>query len=187
MSELHDVRRRIQKRQGESPRKHNGIFKLCYRMMMLVMGIAIAILAFFINDKIGLVKLPENLKNINFGMVSEWIPFENWFSLEDETVSAAPSYTLLKENQYANGSNQANSIGDGVVLHVEMQSGKKGSVTIRHDNGVVATYGHLDSVSVKADERLLKDKALGSFSEFVSIDLLKDNKIIDLATALGGS
>lgn len=182
-----DVRKRIQGRKayGVQPtKKRSHFFSFIYRMMILGMGVAIVTLAFFINQKAGFVKLPEELTSLNFAMVSEWVPFEKWFAKESEAVSAQPTYSLLKENQYANGSNQAGAIKDGVVLHVQQGDNYKGSTTIRHDNGVVATYGNLDQINVKADERILQGSILGSFQEYVSIDFLKDEVKLDLATAL---
>lgn len=185
MNELHNVRRRIANRRFEQPKKQHRIFTFFYRFMMLVMGVAVLALGYFINDKAGFVKLPDELSTINFGLVSEWLPFENWFSKETQRVDAPASYTLLKDNTYTNGSNQANLLMDGVVLHVQLEGAHRGSVSVRHDNGVIATYGHLDSVAVHQDERLLKHSVLGSYSEYLTIDLLKNNQKIDLATALG--
>lgn len=184
MKEVNSVRRRIQRRRYNEPKKQHGIFKFIYRTMMVAMLGAVLTLAYFINDKMGLVELPQELKNINFGMVSEWLPFDQWFSSkEDTTVNATPTYSLLKDNQYSNGSNQATLLGDGVVLHVEENGTSKNSVTIRHDNGVIATYGHLDSVQTKQDERLLKGKTLGTYNEYVSIDLVKNNQTIAMSDA----
>lgn len=185
MSEVHNIRKRIANRRFEQPKKKRRFFKVVYRFMMLMMGVAVLTLAYFINDKVGLVDLPAELTQINFGLVSEWLPFENWFSKDDQRVDAPVSYTLLKENEYTNGSNQANLLLDGVVLHVQQEGVHRGSVSVRHDNGVVATYGHLDQIAVHQDERLLKNSVLGTYSDYVTIDLVKNNQQIDLATALG--
>ena len=186
MSEVQDVRKRIQRRRYDEPHSKHMFFKVIYRSVMLLMGAAIVALAFFINDKVGLVELPQALSQINFGLVSEWIPFEHWFSKgEGETVNAQPAYSLIKDNTYRNGTNQANLLMDGVVLHVQdVDKERCGSVSVRHDNGVVATYGHLDSIAVKQDERLLQGDIIGSFRDYINIDLLKDNTLIDLDTAL---
>lgn len=186
MSELKDVRRRIRERRYEEPARHTHGFRFFYHVLMLVMGIGVLGLAYLVNDKIGIVQLPQDLKNINFGMVSEWLPFEDWFSNSDDdtSVNAIPTYSLLKENRYANGTNQANLIMDGVVLHVEKKDTKKGSVTVRHDNGVIVTYGNLTSIQVNQDERLKKGDVLGAFDEYVSMDLVKNNQRIDLDTAM---
>lgn len=185
MSELKDVRRRIKARRYDEPERHTHGFHFFYHLMMLVMGIGVLGLAYLVNGKLGLVELPQDLQHINFGMVSEWLPFEDWFSDHDDTtVGAQPTYTLLKDNHYANGSNQASLLMDGVVLHVEQGDAKKGSVSVRHDNGVIATYGNLTTIQVKQDERLKRGDIAGTFDEYVSISLVKNNQNIDLNSAL---
>lgn len=184
MNELHNVRKRIQNRRFDKPKEHTLFFTLFFRAMMLVMGAAVLVLAYVINVKVGLVELPADIKNINFGLVSEWLPFESWFQKEDQRVDAPVSYSLLKDNEYTNGSNQVHLLLDGVVLHVQKEGANRGSVTVRHDNGVIATYGHMDTISVKQDERILKDSVIGAFTDYVTIDLLKNNQTIDMATAL---
>ena len=42
----------------------------------------------------------------------------------------------------------------------------------------MTTYGHLKEVNVKADERILKGKMLGTYENHITIDFLKDNKEI---------
>ena len=56
--------------------------------------------------------------------ISEWLPFDGWFSdeKEGEAVSALPAYSLLEGNKYANGTNQARLMMDGVVLHVDINN-----------------------------------------------------------------
>lgn len=185
MKEINDVRRRIQHRRYEEPKQHPRFFRFFYGLIMIAMSIGVLSLAYLLNEKLAIVELPAGLKQINFAKISEWLPFEDWFDpKEEETVNAAPSYSLLKERQYTNGTNQANLILDGVVLHVEARDEGKSYVTIRHDNGVIATYGHLDSVQIKQDERLKKGDIIGSFVDYITLDLVKDQKNIDLNTAL---
>ncbi len=186
MNEMRDVQRRIaQRRHGEEIRPPR-LFTFVYRLLMCGMGVGVFALAYMVNDKIGFIDLPEDFKNINFGMVSEWIPFEDWFSHTDDAtmVNAIPSYQLLKENQYSNGTNQANLILDGVVMHVESGDTSLGSVTIRHDNGVIATYGHLSQIQIKQDERLQRGAVAGTYDDYVTLTFLKGGKSIDLADAL---
>lgn len=186
MNEMRDVQRRIaQRRHGEDIRPPR-LFTFVYRLLMCGMGVGVFALAYMVNDKIGWIELPQDLKNINFGLVSEWIPFEDWFSQPEDTtlVNAIPSYQRLKENQYSNGTNQANLLMDGVVLHVESGDTSLGSVTIRHDNGVIATYGHLNQVQIKQDERIQRGAVAGTYDGYVTLTLLKDQKPIDLAAAM---
>lgn len=183
MNEMKEIRRRIAQRRGGEEDRQPLVFRMIYRGLMVVMVVGIFTLAYLINDKIHLIPLPEGL---SMASVSEWMPFDHWFSAapQDESVAALPTYTLLKQNQYANGTNQANMILDGVVLHIEAKDQAKNSVTVRHDNGVIVTYGHLNHVAIQADERLKKGTVIGTFDEYVTLDIVKDNQRIDLQSAL---
>lgn len=187
MNDLKNVRKRIQARKrfgwDEQP-KSSGLFRFLYRFMILTMCIGIFALAILINQKIGLVKMPEALQSFKLPNLSSLLPFENWFSLKEQAVASFPAYSLLGDDQYANGGNTAYTIHDGVVLHVQQKENGKGSVTIKHDNGVIATYGSLITISVKQDDRVLKGNTIGTFENSLSIIFMKDEKKIDLATAL---
>lgn len=180
MDDIKYVRKRIKNRRfggvdkEENHRPHT-LFKLCYRFVMLVMGVCVFVLALLLNQKLNLVQMPAVLQDFKISNLSSWLPFENWFSLKDETVSATPAYSLLKDNHYANGSNVAYNAYDGVILHVQTSSEGKTTITVKQDNGVVATYGSLSEVSLKQDERILKGRPLGTYTSYVTIDFLKDN------------
>ena len=169
MSDLNDVRKRIRKRRGTqaTEKEHSfSLFRLFYHTVMLAMGICVVVLALMLNAKLKL------------------IPFDNWFSLKEEAVSAAPAYTPIKDNQYQNGTNSAYAVFNGVVLHVQRSDSGECSVSLKQDNGVVTTYGHLKEVNVKADERILKGKMLGTYENHITIDFLKDNKEISYEKGL---
>lgn len=190
MDDLKYARKRIKNRRYNIPEeKHSSfsLFRILYHIVMLAMCACVVVLALLLNQKLNLVKMPAVIQNFHIEDVGSWLPFENWFSLKDETVSAKPSYTLLKDDHYTNGTNTANSVFDGVVLHVQKNADGKHSVSIRQDNGVVATYSNLNDVSIKQDERLLKDKAMGTYTTYVTITFLKDNKKIDLSAAMQSS
>lgn len=181
------IRKRIQKRKNEDGHHQPLLFRLLYRAVMLAMAFGICALAFLVNDKLGIVKIPEGLKNLNLAKISEWLPFEAWFTSnedEDSAVASLPVYSLLEGNKYANGSNQASLLMNGVVLHVEDKDAQKSSVTVRQDNGVIVTYGHLNQVQVKQDERLQAGKVIGTFDEYVALDMVKNKQSVDLNTAL---
>lgn len=185
MNDISHIRRRIRSRKYGRYQKpeRNHFFHFMYRGMMLLMSAGVIALALAINSKVGLIELPKELMNIDFSKVSTWLPFEDWFSLKDETVAAYPSYHLLKDDMYANGTNSAYSLNDGVVLHVQKEKDNTYSITVRHDNNVVATYGNLNSTDIKQDERIRKGDTLGSFQESVRITFVKDEKKITLEQA----
>ena len=189
MDDIKYVRKRIKNRRGggmehEEKRRPHILFTLCYRFVMLVIGLCVVMLELLVNQKLNIVQMPAVLQNIKIDNLASWLTFENWFSLKEEAVSATPSYSLLKDNQYANGSNVAYNAFDGVVLHVQTTKDKKTTLTIKQDNGVVSTYGGLIDVSLKQDERILKGRPLGTYTSYVTIDFLKDNKAISYDQAL---
>lgn len=190
MDDITHVRKRIKNRrfkeeQGERKKKaHHPIFSLFYHFIMLFMGVCMIFLAVLVNQKLNLVQMPAVLQNFKVDDIAHWLPFENWFSLKEQAVSSTPTYSLLKGNQYANGSNEAYNAYDAIILHVQSQPNGKTSVSVKQDNGVIATYGNLQDVSVKQDERIVKGKPLGMYESYVTIDFLKNNKAIDLNAAL---
>ena len=187
MDELRDVRKRISKRRGGyGEEKHRPVFffRFFYHVIMAAMCICVLVLGLLVSNKLDLLELPVLEKTLQLDDLSKWIPFEKWFSLKEEAVSTTPVYTPLEENQYTNGTNIAYNVYHGVVLHVQTNKDNKQSVSIKQDNGVVATYGNLDEVKVKKGERILKEKILGTYTSYVTIDFLKDQKQIAYDEAL---
>lgn len=188
MNNLKHARKRIQSRRYAhgvyNEEKGSWFFKFLYRIMIIVMCVGVFTLAFLINQKVQWVKLPASFVDFKIEDVSKWLPFENWFSLKDEAVASFPVYTHIKDDLYANGSNTAYTIADGVVLHVQQKEDGKGSVTIQQDNGIIVTYGSLTSISTKQDERILKGSVLGTYEETVSVVCVKDNAKVELEAAV---
>lgn len=186
MEDLNHIRKRIKNRrftrQEERPKKFTFL-KLFYRSLMLLMGLCMVVLAILINQKLNVVKMPSVFQNFRIEKIANWIPFENWFSLKEEAVSATPSYRKLQDHAYSNGSNIAYNVYDGIVLHVEKTSGST-SISIKQDNGVISTYGNLKEVSLKSKERVLKGRPIGIYSENVQITFMENQKEIDLDAAL---
>lgn len=188
MDDLKNVRKRIKSRRytTQPEEKHSpfSLFRILYHFVMLMMCVCAVVLVILLNQKLNLVKMPAVLENFKIEDYAKWLPFENWFSLKDEAVSATPSYTLLKDDQYSNGTNTAYTIYDAVVLHVQQGEDGRSVVTLKQDNGIISSYGNLKDVTIKQDERILKGKMLGTYDSYVVLTFLKDNAKTDLATAL---
>lgn len=182
------VRKRIQKRKNQSDQHQPLFFRLLYHTLMLAMACGICALTYLVNDKLGIVDIPQAFSNWRIGKISEWLPFEGWFTTDKEedgeAVSALPVYSLLEGNKYANGSNSARLMMNGVVLHVEAKDAQKSSVTVRQDNGVIVTFGHLNQIQVKQDERLQAGDAVGTFDEYVQLTMIKNKQSVDYNTAI---
>lgn len=188
MDDLKKVRRRIAERRlgfddDEAP-KGNALFRLLYRTVMLLMFVCAAVLGILVNQKLHLIQMPAVLENFKIDDISSWLPFENWFSLKDQAVSAAPAYTKVGDGQYKNDSNSVYNLSDGTVLHIQMLDNGKNSIVMKQDNGVIATYDGVMDVAVKEEERILKDKILGTYDAQVGISFLKDQKKLDMNEAL---
>lgn len=182
MNDLNDVRKRIKRRRNvfdnEDKKSSFSLFRLFYHMIMAVMCICVLVLALLLNQKLNLIKLPAFMSDLHIESITNWLPFEDWFSLKEEAVSATPAYTQVSDNHYTNGTNTAYNAYHGVVLHIESDSKKLKTVTLKQDNGVVSVYGNLKETNVQEDERILKGKILGTYDTYVTIDFLKDNKTI---------
>lgn len=146
------------------------------KMVLVAMLLSIGILVYKIEEKVNIIK--PFLYN-SYQTLGSWIPYEKWFPYFDQSVSTTIQYQLLSDNFYVNGSNSAGCISDGIVLAIA-----DNRVTVLQDNGIISVYGHLDSVLVKVDERILKGATLGTFEEFLSIDFMKDNQAIDYQSAM---
>lgn len=187
MDDLKNVRKRIKNRRydgNDQPVHSFSMFRILYHLVMLVMCGCVVVLALLVNQKLNLVPVPTVIADFKVQDIGSWLPFESWFSLKDETVSAAPVYTLLRDDHYTNGTNTANATYDGVILHVQKNTDGKSQISMKQDNGVVATYTNLDDVSIKQDERVLKGNAMGTYTGYVTITFLRDNQKITLDDAL---
>jgi len=54
------------------------------------------------------------------------------------------------------------SFADGTVLDAGYNSAKGNYVTVKHSDGLISEYGHLDAISVNAGQSILKGGVLGS-------------------------
>ena len=119
-------------------------------------------LGYKINEKQNWVQLP---------VISTWLPYENWFPFYDHQASASIQYHHLVDDVYTNGTNQCASLFDGIVLKKD-----ESSITVLHDNGAMITYGALEDVLVKVDERVLKGQSIASFKDSLTLSFKKDDQ-----------
>lgn len=181
MNDLKRSRSRIRSRRGGSyyDEKPSG-FNSFYRVIVLLMILSVLTLGYKINEKKQFIKIPDTL-TLKIQNVATWLPFESWFSLDSQSVVSTVNYQKLLDNYYVNGSTSCSSILDGVVLSVNEENH---SVLIRHDNGVLATYGNLETIQVKANDRVLKGNIIGNFNESITMDFLLNETPISYEEAL---
>ncbi len=70
------------------------------------------------------------------------------------------------------------------MLHIQQHKNLKFSITLKQDNGVIATYGNLNEVQVQKEDRVLKSKAIGVYEDYVTIDFMLNHKDIPYGNAL---
>lgn len=190
MDDLHKVRKRIAQRRigvdDEEQRKGVHIFRFLYHTVMLMMFVCVAVLALLLNEKLHLVEMPAFMKELHLEELSSWLPFEDFLELKDQSVSSHVSYTKIKDDTYRSDTNAVYNVYDGVVLHIQKMENNDFSIVMKQDNGVIATYDGVKDVSVKEDERILKDKALGTYQDQIIISFMKDRQKLDMHEATQG-
>lgn len=147
-----------------------------YYFTMLFMSGLIAMLVYLINGKTNLVTLTA-LKEMQFFDVVDILTYQNLFNTKE--VVNEVSYSLLKDDYYANGSNEVINIYDGVILQVE-----EDSLFVLCDNGLYIQYSGLSDIQVMQDERILSSEVLGAMQSSVQIQIIDNDIEITLAEAL---
>lgn len=141
MSELDDVRKRIEKRKRPL-NDHN--FKKLYNGMIRLMVMMIVVLGSLI-----VLKNPEfEQKIFSQKYLQQFITFVSQsvldFLPEDVKVNQELQYALLKDNYYQGTGNQVVAMNNGKVIDV-----KKQQVIILDENGTEITFSRLKDIQVK--------------------------------------
>ena len=195
MSELKQIRKRIASRRRQPSRRRvvshkSPLFAIVYGLAMLAMGGACLGLGWMINEKTQWLPAQQTrqlveqvVQKLNLDSIAAWIPFENWFA-RSEPVASTVFYQPLEGQFYqpSNG-NQVQCLMDGVVLYIGSQDSGK-LVMVKQDNGVLATYGALQDVQVKLNDRLLRGSVLGSVEQAVFLDFSRQGQSVSLQQAM---
>lgn len=197
MSEIKHIRKRISSRRSRprSPRsenQHSFFFTAVYSVTIIAMVSACFGLGWMINGKLhlfdtaGAEKVWRGLTDkLDLQSLSGWIPFESWFAEnKNEPVAANVSYQLISDHYYTSSAgNQVPSLMNGVVLYIGSQDSGQ-LVMVKHDNGVLATYGALEDVQVKLNDRIMKGVVLGTARDAVYLDFTAQGQPLSLEQAL---
>ena len=73
------------------------------------------LILFFISIFLG-YKINEKKKFFDLPPIHTWIPYENWFTPNDDLVSVTNQYYHLIDDYYTNGSSSCISLFDGIVV-----------------------------------------------------------------------
>ena len=150
MSDLDDVRKRMQKRRGTNKKPLNDDnFKRFYNFMVKFMVVILVVLVSMsyikINPDSNIKKMILN--DTNYKAVTSWIS-DNLFSFlpsDDVSVSSGVEYQHVKDDYYKNNSNEVLSIKAGRVIEI--------------------TYSNIDNVMVTLYDEVDQGMVLGSYQD----------------------
>ena len=139
MSDLDDVRKRMQKRRGTNKKPLNDDnFKRFYNFMVKFMVVILVVLVSMsyikINPDSNIKKMILN--DTNYKAVTSWIS-DNLFSFlpsDDVSVSSGVEYQHVKDDYYKNNSNEVLSIEAGRVIATGNDENLSGYVVILGKN-----------------------------------------------------
>lgn len=136
------------------------IYTCLYRLVISLMLVISLVLAYLIYNQIPYYQL-----NITSSLmtIKNWIPFD---FIENKLIAVNNNlnYTLVKENQYRNNTNQVISVCDGIIL-----SSTHNQVVVLSDNGLKVYYDNLTLVNVYPQERVNKGVVLGVYEDYIEL------------------
>ena len=169
MSDLDEIRKRMQKRKGTKYPLNDDNFKRFYNFMVKFMVVIVVALV-----SLSYVKLNPNssikemvLNDANYKAVTSWIS-DTLFSFlpdEDVSVSSAVTYQNISGDYFKNNSNEVLSITDGRVIETGVDDGSGSYVTVLGKDEVEITYGNIDNVMVALYDEVAQGMILGSYQE----------------------
>ena len=170
MSDLDDVRKRMQKRRGTNKMPLNDDnFKRFYNFMVKFMVFNLVVLVSMsyikINPDSNIKKMILN--DTNYKAVTSWIS-DNLFSFlpsDDVSVSSGVEYQHVKDDYYKNNSNEVLSIEAGRVIATGNDENLSGYVVILGKNDVEITYSNIDNVMVTLYDEVDQGMVLGSYQD----------------------
>ncbi len=184
-------RQRIKSRRSYTSynRDQNHLVRSLYSLVILFLLGSTLVLGNLIYEKNGFEVLASNIQKIIEPLqayrISNFIPFENWFNFDEDTIttSLVSHYHDLGNQYFEATNNQVVSVDDGVVLYVATQA-TGNLVLIKHDNGIMATYGAMSDVHVDEDDRILKGQILGLTNGAVYMDFSDNGTTISFSDVI---
>ena len=157
MSELEDVRKRIEKRKRplndhNFKKLYNGMVRLMV-MMIVVLGSLIVLKNPEFEQKIFNQKYLQQLITFISQSVLDFLP-------EDVKVNQEVNYTLLKNDYYQGTSNQVVAMNKGKVIQVQKQQ-----IVILDENGTEITFSKIKDIQVKKLQKVNPGDTLALYQQ----------------------
>ena len=155
MSNLDDVRKRMQKRRGTNKKPLNDDnFKRFYNFMVKFMVVILVVLVSMSYIKIN----PDS-------NIKKMILNDTFLPSDDVSVSSGVEYQHVKDDYYKNNSNEVLSIEAGRVIATGNDENLSGYVVILGKNDVEITYSNIDNVMVTLYDEVDQGMVLGSYQD----------------------
>lgn len=200
MQNKEQIRNRIAQRRGKNPiedKKSNYKSILVFLILMLTLyyyGNTIE-LTTSSNNALGYLKSYANGVNNIIGVMTKeisklplakYLPFDVELENNDHQAVSSNSYYLSTENigYYTNDTKQIYCIDKGIVVYVNDDYENR-YIIVSQDNGVSVTYSNINIINVDLYDRLEKGMVMGSFSETIKLECLKNGVSISYESVIG--
>ncbi|MBQ7890224.1 MAG: M23 family metallopeptidase [Erysipelotrichaceae bacterium] len=172
MNQRKQIRKKVAQLRKEENRNTSSIVNSIYTLVLLLMCCAVVVLAERIYQAGGfepvIAQISQWSDTFNLTHLREWLFLEKWMNNQTLAVSST-TYQLIEGQYYEADSNEVISLDDGIVIYCDEQSSGQ-VVMIHQDNGLIVTYGLLNEVFCKEDDRILKGTLIGKVENEVYLD-----------------
>ena len=120
--------------------------------------------------------------SLNLNELKEWIFLEKWINGQILQVSSN-SYQLVGNQMYEVADHEVLTIDDGIVIYCAEQNDSL-MVMVRQDNGLIVTYGQLNEVFCREDDRVVAGSVLAKVQYQVYLDFSWQGESISYEEAL---
>ena len=123
------------------------------------------------------------LKYIDKVKLSNILVFENWFLPSNEAVNSTITYQQIDDQYFTNSTNMVYAIADGVCVYLN-ESEQGYQMIVKNDNDILVTYANMSDVSVKVDDRILKNSIIGTYQDKLYMDFMDNQNFIPYEQAI---
>lgn len=189
MSDVEEIRKRLQKRKGTYRSLDDHSFKKVYNGMIRMMVLLLVGLSIVTYTKV----FPNTnikdyiLNNENYKVFTNFVSstFLSFLPNEDIPVNGGVQYTHIKDTYYTNNTNEVINLNKGKVVYAgnEEQSGYY--VVVLFENDVQVRYAKMQESFVKLYDTVEQGMVIGTYNEKVSLEFEYLGKEITYETFLG--
>lgn len=179
MNDIERIRKRIYHK------NKNASFLWMYRMMIVFM----CAITFVLSGLIVTETSFEDAKHLLLQYIDKIelhniLVFENWFLPSNKTVNSTISYQQIDDQYFTNSTNMVYAIADGVCVYLN-ESEQGYQMIVKNDNDILVTYANMNDVSVKIDDRILKNSIIGTYQDKLYMDFMENQNFISYEQAIG--